>query len=80
MKRLKSLYGSIPTPGGKRGCGESRPFICNGSNITLPGEGHFASRSGSSSTLASSPSRGFLSSCVSSLAWLVRPGTALRSP
>jgi hypothetical protein len=37
-------------PGGRIGCGESHPFICNGSNITLPGEGHFASRSDTSST------------------------------
>jgi hypothetical protein len=69
MKRLKSLYGLIPIPGGKRGCGESHPFIYNGSDITLPGEGYFASRSGISSTFGFFVFSGFSAFFVVGKAW-----------
>lgn len=51
--------------GGKIGCRESRPFICNVSNITLSGEGHCASRSGTPSTCGSLGSLGSLISLTS---------------
>jgi hypothetical protein len=49
----------MPIPGGNIGYGESRPLICNGSNIALPREGHYANRFGISSTFGFFPFLGF---------------------